>query len=58
MTVRYTLKPGAKPTAEQLAEIEAAKKLPFVYDEDCPPMTPEQLARFKPRYPQREDRAQ
>ncbi len=27
-------------------EIEAAKKLPFVYDPDCPPLTEEQLKKF------------
>ena len=50
--------PGAKPTQEQIARIEAAKQIPFVYDEDCPPMTEEQLAQFKPLYPYREERAQ
>ena len=39
--------PGAKPTPEQIAMIEAAKKLPVVFDEDCPPMTDEQLRQFK-----------
>lgn len=38
---------GAKPTPEQIAMIEAAKKLPVVYDEDCPEMTEEQLRQFK-----------
>ena len=28
-------------------EIEEAKKLPFVYDPDCPPLTEEQLKKFK-----------
>ena len=31
--------------------IEAAKKLPVTFDEDCPPMTEEQLLQFKPVYP-------
>ena len=39
--------PGAKPTPEQIAMIEAAKKLPIVFDEDCPEMTEEQLKQFK-----------
>jgi hypothetical protein len=30
------------------AELEAAKSLPFVYDPDCPPLTNEQLAEFRP----------
>ena len=38
---------GAKPTPEQIAMIEAAKKLPVVYDEDCPEMTEEQLRHFR-----------
>ncbi len=42
---------GAKPTPEQIAMIEAAKKLPVTFDEDCPPMTEEQLLQFKPVYP-------
>ena len=49
--------PGAKPTAEQIAMIERAKKLPFVYDKECPPMTEEQLAEFKPLYSDRENKA-
>ena len=27
-------------------EIEEARKLPFVYDPECPPLTEEQLKRF------------
>ncbi|MBR3570331.1 MAG: hypothetical protein IKN96_05960 [Oscillibacter sp.] len=42
---------GAKPTPEQIAMIEAAKKLPVVFDEDCPEMTEEQLRQFKPANP-------
>ena len=39
---------GAKPTPEQIAMIEAAKKLPVAFDADCPEMTEEQLRQFKP----------
>ena len=35
MTKTYTIKPGQKPTEEQLKEVEKAKKKPIVYDEDC-----------------------
>ncbi|GHV25746.1 hypothetical protein AGMMS4952_04310 [Spirochaetia bacterium] len=28
--------------------LEEAEKLPQVYDEDCPKLTPEQLAEFRP----------
>jgi hypothetical protein len=30
------------------AELEAARKLPFVYDPECPPLTDEELAEFRP----------
>ena len=35
------------PAAEQKMEIEAARKLPFVYDEDCPLLTDDQLKQFR-----------
>ncbi len=35
MTETYTIKPGQKPTEEQLKEDEEAKKRPLVYDGDC-----------------------
>jgi hypothetical protein len=35
-------------TPEQLAEIREAEKRPIVFDEDCPELTDEQLAEFKP----------
>lgn len=31
---------GQKLTNEQIAEIEAAKKIPVIYDEDSPELTP------------------
>ena len=34
-------------TAEEQAELEAAEKLPPVFDEDSPAMTAEQLLQFK-----------
>ncbi|AEF83721.1 hypothetical protein TREPR_0107 [Treponema primitia ZAS-2] len=40
------LTPEQKAAAK--AEIEAAAKRPYVYDPDCPLLTPEQLAEFKP----------
>jgi uncharacterized protein (DUF4415 family) len=49
MTV-VTLKAGQKPTREELKrakkECREAKKLPPVYDPDCPHSTPEALAEF------------
>ena len=38
VTVEY--KKGQELTKDQIAEIEAAKKMPVVYDEDCPELTP------------------
>ncbi len=35
MTKTYTIKPGQKPSEEQLKEVEEAKKKPIIYDEDC-----------------------
>jgi len=49
-TIVSTIKVGQKPTKQELKqmkeEIRAAKKLPPVYDPDCPPSTPEVLAEF------------
>jgi len=49
-TIVSTIRVGQKPTKEELkrikAEIKAAKKLPSVYDPDCPPSSPEALAEF------------
>ena len=47
MMIRKELKPGQKPTPEQIARIREAAKRPIVYDEDCPKMTEEQLKQFK-----------
>jgi hypothetical protein len=39
--------------------MEAASKHPYVYDPDCPLLTPEQLAEFRPvNYATMEERAQ
>ena len=47
MIVRYSITRNQKPTAEQIREIREAAKRPIVYDEDCPPMTEEQLKQFR-----------
>ncbi len=47
MTVTYTIKKGQKPTAEQLKEIEEAKKKPIEYDEDCEKLSPEMIKAFE-----------
>ena len=48
--VRYTAGNELTPErrAEMKAEIEAAAKRPYVYDPDCPLLTPEQLSEFRP----------
>ena len=46
--VSITLEEARKSmTPEKIQQIvESAEKLPFVYDEDCPPLTEEQLKHF------------
>jgi len=44
MTKTTKLKPGAKPTKEQLKRIEKAAKMPVVSDNDSPVYTFEQLS--------------
>ena len=48
-TVHYFLADSYKPTEEQKTRIREAAKRPFVYDEDCPPLTREDLKRMKRR---------
>jgi hypothetical protein len=49
-TIASTIRVGQKPTKEERkqmrAEIKAAKKMPPVYDPECPPSTLEALAEF------------
>lgn len=47
--VRMTLEEAKKimTPERRRKEIEEAKKMPFVYDPDCPPLTEEQLKKFK-----------
>jgi uncharacterized protein (DUF4415 family) len=51
-TTRFTIPAGQRPSKEEWARIKAelaeARKHPIVYDEDCPELTPEQLAEFRP----------
>ena len=39
----YTMRVGEPLTEEEKAEIAALKGRPITYDEECPPMTKEQL---------------
>ena len=47
--VRVTIKNGKFPalTKAQEQQLEMAKSLPFVYDEECPPQTAEELKLFR-----------
>ena len=38
-------------TPEEEEELRLAAERPVTFDEDCPPMTPEQLMQFHPLYP-------
>ena len=61
MIVTYEIKIDPKPrkplTPEEIAEIEARapRDEDIVYDEDCPPMTDEQLKQFRRVHPRPED---
>ena len=50
--VRYTLEVGKELTPEEHAaiasRIDAVSEKPYTYDPDCPLLTPEQLAEFRP----------
>jgi hypothetical protein len=50
--VRYTLENGKELTSEEQEaarlRIEAASKRSYVYDPDCPLLTPKQLSEFRP----------
>lgn len=49
-TIVSTIRVGQKPTKEERKlmkeQIRAARKLPPVYDPECPPSSPEALAEF------------
>jgi len=61
--VIYTLEDGKELTPEEhaamAARFETASRRPYVYDPDCPLLTPEQLAEFRPvNFATMEERAQ
>ena len=51
MIATYNRKHGAPLTPEQIERLEELKNYPIVFDENCPEMTGEQPARFKPVHP-------
>ncbi len=40
-------------TPEDLQELQRAREMPIVFDEDCPEVTPEQAVRFRRVHPRR-----
>jgi hypothetical protein len=57
--VTYRRPAGTGLTPEELAMLEEAEKHPIKYDEDCPELTEEELAEFKPvNFATMEERAQ
>lgn len=47
MTKIYTIEYGQKATKEQLKEIEKAKEVPIVFDEDCEELSPAMMKAFR-----------
>ena len=47
MTKTLTINKGQKPTAEQLKEVEEAKRYPIEFDEDCEELSPAMMKAFK-----------
>ncbi len=47
MTVTYIIEEGERPSEEQLQEVEAAKKQPIVFDEDCEELSPMMRKAFR-----------
>ena len=46
-TKKYNLNQNSKLTDEQILELKEASMRPFSFDEDCPELIDEELARFK-----------
>lgn len=60
MLVTKIIDLNAPLTPEQEAELDALSKMSdedIVFDEDCPPQTPEQLKKFRRVNPQRKEQA-
>ena len=61
--IASTVKVGQKPSKDEMdriqAELKEAAKYPIVYTDECPELTDEQLAEFRPaNYATWEERAQ
>ena len=44
MTKTFIIKPGQRPTDDQIREVLEAKKQPITFDEDSPEMSPAKIA--------------
>ena len=53
MTKTFIIDSGQKPTEEQLKEIEDAKNIPIIFDEDCEELSPPMIKAFKSAVVQR-----
>ncbi|MBR1646450.1 MAG: hypothetical protein IJ685_06700 [Selenomonadaceae bacterium] len=58
MLVTKVIDLNAPLTPEQEEELRALKDRPIVFDEDCPPQTPEQRKKFKRVNPRPKKRRQ
>lgn len=47
MTVNYSMTPGQGLTDEEREEVQNAKKIAPVFDEDCPELSPTMLKSLK-----------
>lgn len=56
MTKTFTIKPGQRPTDDQLREVLEAEKQPITFDEDSPEMSPAMFKAFKSAVIQRNRR--
>ncbi len=45
--VKYTLKAGQKPSEETLKRLAELRDEDIVYDEDCPPLSPDMISFLK-----------
>ncbi len=45
--VRKEIDVKARPSKEQIEELERAAKMPIIYDEYCPELSEKELAEFK-----------
>lgn len=56
MTKTFIIKPGQRPTDDQIREVLEAKKQPITFDEDSPEMSPAMFKAFKSAVIQRNRR--